>query len=112
MSDASAIAEGPSTAPPSSQLKNEVERVAGLLTSDGHFINEIVTRPHPLLTMIVREELAVIFAPAAVWDRGRELLKPHAHRFAESSALLVLLGRPHAADLDHALARGITSILP
>ena len=62
--------------------------------ADPRLADETVTRPHPLLAMLAREELVVVFAPAAVWDRGRELLEPFAPRFAEATALLVLLGRP------------------
>jgi HD-GYP domain-containing protein (c-di-GMP phosphodiesterase class II) len=82
------------------------------LANDGRFGSDIVTRPHPLLVMIVREELAMIFAPAGVWDNGRELLKPYTARFADSAALLFLLGRPRDSAIDQALARGLGGILP
>src|SRR5580658_4911267 len=81
------------------------------LANDGRFGSDIVTRPHPLLVMLVREELAMIFAPAGVWDNGRELLKPYAARFADSAALLFLLGRPRDSAIDQALARGLGGIL-
>ena len=53
------------------------------LTRDPRLANEIVTRPHPLLITANRDELTVVVAPAAVWERGRELLKPFTHRFAD-----------------------------
>ena len=53
------------------------------LKRDPRLANEIVTRPHPLLLAASREDLMVIVAPAAVWERGRDLLKPFAQRFAD-----------------------------
>jgi len=88
-----------------------VAGVAETLSRDGRFMNELVTRPHPLLAMLVRDELAIVFASASVWDNGRELLKPYTGRFADSAALLILLGRPNDANLDQALSRGLASIL-
>jgi HD-GYP domain-containing protein (c-di-GMP phosphodiesterase class II) len=74
---------------------------------------EVVTRPHPLLVMLAREDYLVLLAPAAVWDHGRELLKPFAPRFAEASALLLLVGSPTGEGaLAQALNRGLGSILP
>src|SRR4051812_27167262 len=73
--------------------------------------NDRVTRPHPLLVMVAREEYAVVLAPAAVWDRGRELLKPFVPRFADATALLILVGRPTAEGaLAQAMNRGLGSI--
>ena len=63
--------------------KDVLGRVVDVLSHDGRFANDLVTRPHPLLAMLVQGELAVLFAPAAVWDNGRELLKPFAISFAE-----------------------------
>ena len=53
----------------------------------------------------------VVLAPAAVWDRGRELLKPFAGRFADATAMLVLLGYPTSVDLQQAMNRGLASIV-
>ena len=86
------IMEGPD-GPLSMGPRGPIEPIFAALKTDPRLAGELVTRPHPLLAMLAREEYAVVFAPAAVWDRGRELLKPFAHRFAESTALLVLLGR-------------------
>lgn len=74
-----------------------------------------LTRPHPVLLVLARSSGAmsasVVLAPAAVWDAGRELLKPFATRFAESTALLVLIGRPRDPNVAQALSRGLVSIL-
>jgi HD-GYP domain-containing protein (c-di-GMP phosphodiesterase class II) len=108
----SASSEGAPGGPTSAALRDAVSRVADLLSRDGRFVNEMVTRPHLLMVMLVREENAIIFAPATVWDNARELLKPHAARFADSAALLVLLGHPRDPNLDQALSRGLGAILP
>jgi HD-GYP domain-containing protein (c-di-GMP phosphodiesterase class II) len=95
-----------------SGLRELAASVAATLSKDARFVAEMVTTPHPLLVMLVRDEHAVIFAPAAVWDNARDLLKPYTARFAESAALLVLLGRPKDPDLEQALSRGLASIVP
>jgi HD-GYP domain-containing protein (c-di-GMP phosphodiesterase class II) len=87
-------------------------RLGALLASDTRLANELVTRPHPLLLMVVREELSIVFAPGSVWDSAREVLKPHAARFAESQSLLYLLGNPSHRGLDAAMARGLGGFLP
>lgn len=81
------------------------------LTRDGRLANEVVTRPHPLLIAATRDELMVVVAPAAVWDRGRDLLKPFTRRFAESTAMLILLGYPAELDLQLAMNRGLASVV-
>jgi HD-GYP domain-containing protein (c-di-GMP phosphodiesterase class II) len=101
-------AEGPLSMGP----RGPIEPIFAALKTDPRLAGETVTRPHPLLAMLAREEYAVVVAPAAVWDRGRELLKPFAPRFAEATALLVLLGRPNDPALVQALSRGLGAILP
>jgi HD-GYP domain-containing protein (c-di-GMP phosphodiesterase class II) len=81
------------------------------LSRDPRLGNEIVTRPHPLLIAVTRDDLMVILAPAAVWERGRELLKPFTHRLADSSAMLILLGYPTEVDLQQAMNRGLASVV-
>jgi HD-GYP domain-containing protein (c-di-GMP phosphodiesterase class II) len=81
------------------------------LTRDGRLANEVVTRPHPLLIAATRDDLMVVVAPAAVWDRGRDLLKPFTRRFAESTAMLILLGYPAELDLQLAMNRGLASVV-
>ncbi len=83
-----------------------------VLSSDARLAGELGTRPHPLLTMVVRGETSIVFAPAAVWDEARDVLKPHAARFADSRALLYVLGTPEGGRaLDAAMARGLGAIL-
>jgi HD-GYP domain-containing protein (c-di-GMP phosphodiesterase class II) len=110
MTEATTPLEGGTQALPSVMRDGMVD-LEIRLANDGRFGSDIVTRPHPLLVMLVREELAMIFAPAGVWDNGRELLKPYAARFADSAALLFLLGRPRDSAIDQALARGLGGIL-
>lgn len=81
------------------------------LSKDTRLANEVVTRPHPLLIAATRDDLMVLVAPAAVWERGRELLKPFTSRFAESSAMLILLGYPSEVDLQQAMNRGLASVV-
>lgn len=81
------------------------------LTHDERFSNEVITRPHPLLIVASREELMIVVAPAAVWERGRELLKPFTHRFADATAMLILLGYPSDVDLQQAMNRGLASVV-
>src|SRR4051812_23385160 len=36
----------------------------------------VVTRPHPLLGVVRKEQMFVLVAQASVWDRAREVLRP------------------------------------
>ena len=92
-------------------LVARVAKVAEALAHETRFLHERVTRPHPLLIAVARDELMVVLAPAAVWDRGRDLLKPFASRFADSTAMLLLLGKPAELDLAQAMNRGLCSIV-
>lgn len=85
--------------------------LAAELTADPRFAERVVARPHPLLVVVRRDTHCVVVAPAVVWDRGRELLRPFANRFAEGEAMLVLLGRPSGTDLATALNRGLAAIV-
>src|SRR3954465_8367226 len=80
-------------------LVSRMNRLADLLAHDTRLVNETVSRPHPLLVAVTRDDLMVVLAPASVWDRGRELLKPFAARFADSTAMLILMGYPSDVDL-------------
>jgi HD-GYP domain-containing protein (c-di-GMP phosphodiesterase class II) len=88
-----------------------LDRLERVIAADPRLAGELVTRPHPLLAMVVREELSVVFAPAAVWDKARELLKPHAANFAESRSVLYLMGTPVRRGLDAAMSRGLGGFL-
>lgn len=92
-------------------LVARMTRLAEQLAQDPRLGGETVSRPHPLLVAVCRGELMVVVAPAAVWDRGRELLKPFAKRFAESTAMLILIGYPDGVDLQQAMNRGLASIV-
>ena len=89
---------------------------------DARFAADSVTRPHALLVTAWRtlaapngraqERLCVVIAPAAVWDRGRELLAPFARqasptarRCSSSSA-----ARP-TRRCGEALNRGLAAVL-
>jgi HD-GYP domain-containing protein (c-di-GMP phosphodiesterase class II) len=98
-----------------------VDRVHELLQRDPRLATDSVTRPHELLVVVwrtlvsssgrARERLCVVFAPAALWDRARELLAPFTDRFAEGQALLVLVGRPEDPSLGDATSRGLASVV-
>src|SRR5579871_984398 len=98
-----------------------MDRVAELLQRDARLATDSVTRPHALLVTAWRtltapngraqERLCVVFAPAALWDRARELLSPFTTKLAEGEALLVLVGRPHDRSLGDAVSRGLASVV-
>lgn len=94
-----------------SSVVQQLTRLGDALGHDPRLGNEIVTRPHPLLLAVTRDDLMVVLAPAIVWDRGRELLKPFAARFADSTAMLILMGYPQNVDLQQAMNRGLASIV-
>ncbi len=96
------------TAPP---LVTKMNRLADQLARDTRLVNETISRPHPLVIAVTRDDLMVVLAPAAVWDRGRELFKPFAGRFADSTAMLILMGYPKDVDLQQAMNRGLASIV-
>ena len=92
-------------------LVAKMSRLADELGADTRLVHETVSRPHPLLVAVARDDLMVVLAPAAVWDRGRELLKPFTARFADSTAMLILMGYPSDVDLQQAMNRGLASIV-
>jgi HD-GYP domain-containing protein (c-di-GMP phosphodiesterase class II) len=92
-------------------LVARVTRLALDLARHARLEAAVVTRPHPLLVSLMRDDLTVVVAPAPVWDRGRELLKPFSSKLAESTALLVLLGFPKEIDLAQAMNRGLATCL-
>lgn len=86
-------------------------RISAELAVDPAHRGDIVTRPHPLLVQVRRAGRFCLLAPAAVWDRARELLEPYAELFASLEARLLLLGVPQAADLELAKRYGVTALL-
>ncbi len=101
----------PSEPPPSAGMDARMSRLSEMLATSGRFGDTTVTRPHPLLLLLVHGETAVIVAHASVWDRGREVLKPFVPRFSNGTAMLVLLGKPKDEDIGQALHRGLATIL-
>jgi HD-GYP domain-containing protein (c-di-GMP phosphodiesterase class II) len=98
-----------------------MDRVEDHLRRDARFGSDAVTRQHALLVTVWRvpvspngrtqERVGVVFAPASVWDRGRDLLAPFADHFAEGTALLVLVGRPTTSGLGEAVHQGLASVI-
>ena len=72
---------------------------------------DTLSRPHPLILAVRRGEFSVLVAPASVWDKGRDLLRPYLEQFAAVKARLVLLGRPLDPDLSQALQLGVCALL-
>jgi HD-GYP domain-containing protein (c-di-GMP phosphodiesterase class II) len=58
---------------------------------------------HELIAVAYQGESLVLLAPAETWDHKPALLAPFAARFADGTALLVLLGVPTLRPLDEAL---------
>jgi HD-GYP domain-containing protein (c-di-GMP phosphodiesterase class II) len=98
-----------------------MDRVEERLRRDARLAGDAVTRPHALLVTAWRvpvspngrtqDRIGVVFAPAAVWDRGRELLAPFADRLADGTALIVLVGRPTTPGLGDAVNQGLASVI-
>jgi HD-GYP domain-containing protein (c-di-GMP phosphodiesterase class II) len=90
----------------------EMARLAEAIASDARFGHDHLTRPHPLMLMLARDDMSLVLAPAAAWDGAREVFKPFASRFAEATALLLLVGHPNDPALAQALSRGLGAVLP
>ena len=97
--------------PPALDAVARLSRLADQLTEDPRLASEIVTRPHPLLIQVSRDEMSVILVPSLVWDKGRDLLKPFSPKLADGTAMLVLIGLPESVDLSQAMNRGLASIV-
>jgi len=107
-------------AAPATNAIAAMDRVEQRLRGDPQLASDEVTRPHAAIVTVwrtlstpdgrARERLCVAFAPAALWDRARELLAPFAERLAEGSALVVLVGQPASSSLAEALERGIATV--
>ncbi len=91
--------------------EHRLERAAAGLLECGRLPAHWVSRPHPLLLMVAHERHVVLITPAFVWDRGRELFKPFAERFASDQAMLVLMGPPREGDFAQAMNKGLASIV-
>jgi len=81
------------------------------LLADARLADQVILRPHPLLCVVIKESLYVLITPAAVWDRGREIVRPFTGKFADGEAMFILLGRPSGPDLAQAMNRGLGAIV-
>jgi HD-GYP domain-containing protein (c-di-GMP phosphodiesterase class II) len=93
-------------------LLAQVAALASRLAADPRLGHRVVARPHPLLVSVRQDRLFALVAPAALWERGREVLRPFTDALAQGEALLVLLGRPAEPDLAQALNRGLAALVP
>ncbi len=99
--------------PRASQLVRQMTALAETIGRGTTLSNVFVARPHPLLVLVRRNAHAVLFAPIAVWETGRELLAAYTGPLAAHDMRLVLLGKPSAGkSLDEALNRGLCAVLP
>ncbi len=89
-----------------------LDRLQSTLASDPRLGHVVVTRPHPSLVAVRRDVATVLVAPASAWSGARDALRPWAARFADATAVVVLLGPLAGDDLSRALARGLASVLP
>ena len=78
-----------------------------MLHADKRLEGKQVSQPHPLILLVREGDRVVLVAPAAAWERAREIFKPFAAPFAEARGALVLLGDPSEKCLDEALNRGL-----
>ncbi|UQA61536.1 HD family phosphohydrolase [Polyangium aurulentum] len=81
------------------------------LRSDARLSDRVIVRPHPLLVTVRSDRLFAVLAPAVVWDRAREVLRPFAGQLASGEAMLILIGTPSAGDLSMALNRGLGALV-
>jgi HD-GYP domain-containing protein (c-di-GMP phosphodiesterase class II) len=98
-----------------------MDRVEAALRRDARLSHEPVTRPHRLLAamwrpMVLSEggpqaRVCVVFAPAAVWERGRDVLSVFTDRFADGSALLVIIGQPSEESLQPSANPWLASVV-
>jgi HD-GYP domain-containing protein (c-di-GMP phosphodiesterase class II) len=88
-----------------------IERAFERASADPRLADHVIVRPHPLLVSVRRGSLFVLLAPAAAWERGRDVWKPFAARLAASEAMVVWLGCPARPDVDQALNRGLSAIV-
>src|SRR5690606_33336065 len=90
---------------------DSLDRVVDLLSASERSPSERIVRPHPLLVMLRRGEQSVLIVPAAVWDEGRDLLRPYLERLAAYETRLLIVGRPKQPDLAAALNLGLGALL-
>lgn len=90
-----------------------LRRVLDLLRGDGRLVDHHVARNHPLIVSVRLGKRLVLIAPAAAWTAGAAIWRPFAQQFAQSLAVVLLLGpAPTAVELEAALDRGLFAVLP
>lgn len=95
-----------------SALVTAMDATLAALSSDGRLAALTVVRPHALLLAVRRGNLTALIAPAAVWDRARDLLRPFVGKLSDGSAALILMGAPVEPDLAQAKSRGLAALVP
>jgi len=85
--------------------------VESRLRKDPRVADRFVVRAHPLLVTVRSDRLFAIITPAAVWDLGRDALRPFAQMLASGAAMLVLVGCPASGDVSGALNRGLGALV-
>jgi HD-GYP domain-containing protein (c-di-GMP phosphodiesterase class II) len=88
-----------------------LEQVEDVLQRRPLQAGDVVLRPHPLVVLVRRHEVAVLIVPAKLWDDARDLLAPWTEKLASMEARLILLGRPRDPDLERALNLGVCALL-
>lgn len=53
-----------------------LDGVGERLRRDARLSADVVTRPHPLLVAVTREDNVVLFTAGSIWDKGREVFRP------------------------------------
>ena len=102
---------GTSDTPAHSEAGRLEEQIRAIL-ADPRLEKLSVLAPHPLVVGLTDGDLILLLAPASVWERGRDLLRPFLSRFVEGTATLLLLGKPANGDVNDAIDRGLFSVLP
>ncbi len=92
-----------------------LDSVLSTLRAEARLSLDAATRPHPMMVLLTRGDLAVALVPAVVWDRARDLLEPLTPRLAQGTAMIIVLGHPETctgSDIAAAIAnKGLASIV-
>jgi HD-GYP domain-containing protein (c-di-GMP phosphodiesterase class II) len=86
--------------------------LAHSLTEAASFAEYRIARPHPLIVQLTKGHFRALLTPGYLWDRGRDLLAPHADCIARMETRLILIGRPGDPDVAQALNHGVCAIVP
>lgn len=102
----------PSSASSQPDAEARMARAADAIAADARLQIDGVSRPHPLLVLAVRGDTSIVVAPAQVWEKSKDLLRPYAERFSAGTAAVVLLGTPKGEDASQAVRGGLATLLP